>query len=92
MVLLTYVPLGGFHLLFELGLHGFEVEARALLHRRILEESLRRVGDLLLHEYEAPELVCPSVRSKDGLAKARALKWIKTEIHQDRPVARAEAT
>src|SRR5882672_3357824 len=41
----------------DLGLDRFHVETRALLHRRELDEALRRLADLLLDEDEAPELV-----------------------------------
>jgi hypothetical protein len=52
----TLVGRSGLHLLLELLLQRFAVDARALLHRRVLEEGLRVLLHLLLHEHEAPEL------------------------------------
>jgi len=43
--------------LLELRLQCIEVEARSRLHRRELDRGLGDLGDLLLHELEAPELV-----------------------------------
>src|SRR5207249_9033711 len=48
--------LGLFHPLAHLRFYGVEIEARAALHRRIIEEGLQLLGHHLLHEHEAPEL------------------------------------
>src|SRR3954451_24921094 len=45
------------HLLCHFGFDSLEVEARALLHRRILKEGLERLAHYLLDEHETPELV-----------------------------------
>src|SRR5262245_59429628 len=45
------------HGLLDLLLDGFQVEARALLHRRELDRGLSELPHLLLHQHEAPELV-----------------------------------
>ena len=37
------------------------IEAGALLHRRVFEKGLDVIADLLLREYEAPELVVKPV-------------------------------
>ncbi len=50
--LLTHCRPGG----LDLRLHGIEIEARALLHRRELEEGLE-LRHFLLDKHEAPELV-----------------------------------
>src|SRR5262245_37686419 len=83
--LLARGALRRFHLLLELGLECFEVEARALLHRRKLEERLRRLGNLLLDVGEAPELEHEPVVVRDrpvvpAVVHARALERIKTEV------------
>jgi hypothetical protein len=43
--------------LFDLRFHCFEVEARALLHRREVDSGLAELGHFLLHEHTAPELI-----------------------------------
>src|SRR3954451_12192924 len=45
------------HLLCHFGFDSLEVEARALLHRRILKEGLERLAHYLLDKHETPELV-----------------------------------
>jgi hypothetical protein len=50
--------------------HRIEVEACALLHRRVVDGGLGKFCHLLLHEREAPELVCVEVLSrKERLAR-----------------------
>ena len=49
------------HLFVELFLQLLQVEARTLLHRRVIEESLSRLGDFLLNEHKAPELIPPPI-------------------------------
>src|SRR5439155_3460577 len=48
--------LGLLHPLRHFRLHGVEIEARAPLHRRIVEEGLKLLRHDLLHEDKAPEL------------------------------------
>src|SRR5947209_15016498 len=52
--LLTVLGLDGFR---DLRLDGVEVEARALLHRWVLDGRLGQLRHFLLHEHEPPELV-----------------------------------
>jgi len=47
---------GGASRRFDLCFHGIEVEARALLHRRILDRRFRKLSNFLLDEDESPEL------------------------------------
>src|SRR5438552_1470141 len=49
--------LGLLHPFRHLGFHGIEVEARAALHWRVIEEGLECLADHLLDENEAPELI-----------------------------------
>src|SRR5215470_2667673 len=63
-----------FHFLIQLLLQGLEVEARALLHRRVVDESLRVPADFLLHEHEAPELVDVPVVVGERAGHTRALE------------------
>src|SRR5262245_20972653 len=74
------------HLLLQLLLKGRHIEARTLLHGRILKEGLRCLRDFLLNEGEAPELEAPPVARKKRLVQARALERIKPDIDQDWPV------
>src|SRR5206468_5027000 len=74
------------HLLLELFLQPLQVEARALLHGRELDEGLGVLPDLLLHEDEAPELVHEPVVVGDRSADPRALEGIETEIDENGPV------
>src|SRR5262245_13446209 len=76
----------GLHLLLELLLQGFEVEARTFLHRGKLKDRLRGFRDLLLHESEPPELVCIPVVKGEGTGEPRALERIQPQVDQDRPV------
>src|SRR5262245_24990400 len=83
--LLARGALRRFHLLLAPGLECVEVEARALLHRRELEERLRRLVNLLLDVGEAPELEHKPVVVRDrpvvpAVVHARALERIKTEV------------
>ena len=45
------------HRFCDLRFHSVEVEARALLHGRILDRGHCQLGDFLLHEDKAPELI-----------------------------------
>src|SRR5438874_11911271 len=49
--------LGLLYPLRHLRLHGIEVEARAALHRRVIDEALEGLAHHLLDEHEPPELV-----------------------------------
>ena len=51
--------------LCQLLLQLFQVEARALLHRRELDEGLRGLRHFLLHKHEAPELEREPVRVEE---------------------------
>ena len=44
------------HFFRQFRFHGLEVEARALLHRRVIEEGLEFLADDLLDEDKTPEL------------------------------------
>ena len=46
-----------FHFLTQLRFNSIEVEARATLHRRVLEEGLDFLAHHLLDEHKAPELI-----------------------------------
>src|SRR5262249_5321326 len=76
----------------DLRFHGIEVEARALLHRRILDGRVGQLHDLFLHEHEPPELVLEplEVRLRPGLGAvvgpARALERIETQVSDVRYV------
>src|SRR5215475_11793701 len=69
------------HLLLELRLQRLQVEAGALLHRRIVEEGLRVAGDRLLHVDEAPELVGEPVVEGERAAESGALEGVEPEVH-----------
>src|SRR6266702_1694939 len=75
--------------LLDLLLDGFQVETRALLHRRKLDRSLGELRDLLLHELETPELVSKPVAECQGTlnaaGQARAVEGIQADISEDRP-------
>src|ERR1700752_3986960 len=74
------------------GFHGLEVEARAPLHRRVIEEGLEFLAHHLLDKHKTPELelepvevllstfFCPIVRP------TLALKRIETQVYQVRHV------
>src|SRR5206468_690492 len=72
--------------------YGIEVKARALLHRREFDRSLRQLLNLLLNEHEAPEFVFEPVEVllRSGLSPivgpARALKGIEAQVDQVRYV------
>src|SRR5215218_5742313 len=76
----------------DLPLHGFKVEACALLHRRELDRRHGQLFHLLLNEHEAPEFVLEPVevflRSLfgSGIGPASALEWIEAQIGQGRHV------
>ncbi len=54
--LLFHLSLHRLKAFLDLGLDGFEIEARAALHRGVFDEGLGIFADLLLQEDEAPEL------------------------------------
>src|SRR5690606_6019522 len=72
------------HLPLKLFLQRCQVERRAFLHRRVLEEGLGGLADLLLHEDEAPELIGEPVvvgqRSAPGARQPRALEGIEPKV------------
>src|SRR5262249_57456921 len=73
----------------DLRLHGLEVEARALLHRRKFDRGLRQLLDLLLDEHEAPELVLEPVEVllraflRAAVGPARALERVEAQVGQE---------
>src|SRR5262249_41188693 len=76
--------------LVDLGFHGRQVEAGALLHRWEVDGRLGELGHFFLHEYEAPELVGEPVvvgeRPAGGGRQAGALERVEAEVGQNRPV------
>ena len=77
--------------LFDLCLHGFEVEARALLRGRKVDRRLAELRRFLLHEHATPEFVhVPvDVRDRAGLRvhrQAGALVRVEPEVGHDRPI------
>src|SRR5262249_29096961 len=76
----------------DLRLHGIEVEAGPLLHRRVLDRSHGQLFDFLLDEHEAPEFVLEPVEvllgtgSGPALGPARALEGIEAKVGQERHV------
>src|ERR1700742_398602 len=86
-ILLAGVRLHG---LLDLFLDGFEIEARALLHRRKLNRRLGELADLLLHELEPPELenepVIECQRPLSAVGQVRAFERIKPDIGEDWPI------
>src|SRR5262245_45183967 len=66
----------GLYLLLELGLELLQVEARALLHRRVLDEGLRGLRDLLLHEGEPPEFIRVPVVERERAGETGTLERI----------------
>src|SRR5262245_59324921 len=70
----------------ELLLQPFEVEARALLHRRELDKGLRRLGGLLLSGDEAPELQGVPIRVEERSSDARTFEGVETQVDEDRPI------
>src|SRR5580765_365851 len=69
-------------------LHGIEVEARALLHRRKLDRRHRQLFHLLLNKHKAPEFVFEPVEVllraffRPTIGPARALERIEAKIGQ----------
>src|SRR3954468_22756049 len=78
--------------LLNLLLHGIEVEARALLHGRILDGRLGQLRHLLLDEHEPPELVLEptevTLRAVEGtvLRPAQALERVQAQVRDRRHV------
>src|SRR6476469_3123031 len=76
--------------LLDLLLDGFQVEARALLHRREFDGRLSELPDLLLRKLEAPELegkpVVVGQRPLVAVWQPRPLERIEPEIGEDRPI------
>ena len=72
--------------LLDLLLDRFQIEARALLHRRELDEGFGGLAHHLLHEYKSPELVGEPVVEIQRSAQAGALEWIEPQVDQDRPI------
>src|SRR5438128_731712 len=72
--------------LLDLVLHGLEVEARALLHRRELDRRLGQLPDLLLDVDEPPELVDEPGVVVQRTGHSRALEGVEAEVHEDRHV------
>src|SRR5215467_552706 len=70
----------------DLGLYAFEVEARALLHRRKLDRRFGQLQDLLLDEHEAPELVLEPLEVRLGadlgpvIGPTRTLERIEAQV------------
>src|SRR5438552_4174746 len=62
--------------LLNLLLHGIEVEARTLLHRRELDRGLGQLRHLLLDMDKAPELVDEPIVVVQGAGQPRALEGI----------------
>src|SRR5258706_5939876 len=80
------------HPLRHLGFHCLEVEARASLHRWVIEEGLEFLGNYLLDEHEAPELELEPIEVllpplfRPVVRPARALERIETQVGDDRNV------
>ena len=74
------------HPLRHLRLDRFEIEARAALHRREVEEGLEFLADDLLDEHEAPELILEPVEIllravlRPIVRPARALERIEAQV------------
>src|SRR5436190_1985752 len=70
----------------HLGFHGIQVETRAALHRRVIEECLKFLAHHLLDEYESPELklepieVLLSAVFRPVVGPALALERIKSQV------------
>src|SRR5262245_30931743 len=73
-------------LLFQLFLQPLQIEARALLHRRAVEEGLCVLRQLLLDDDVATAFVYVQVVEGQRAAQPRPFKGIEAEVHQDRPV------
>src|SRR6476620_6566469 len=78
------------HRLLDLFLDGFEIEARALLHRRKLDRRLGKLADLLLHELATPELenkpIIECQRPLRAVWQVRAFERIKPNVSEYRPI------
>src|SRR5262249_19310936 len=90
-VLLSNVWLRAFHLLRKFSLQGFQVKRRAFLHGRVLDETVRGFGDLLLNQNEAPELCYEPVVIRNrtvvfAVVHTSALERVQADIGEDRPV------
>ena len=72
----------------SLRFHGVEVEARALLHRRVIEEGLEFLADDLLDEHKAPELELEPIEVllraffRPIVGPALALERIEAQVDQ----------
>ena len=73
---------------FNLGLNRIEVEAGTLLHWRELHRGHRKLLNLLLDKYEAPEFILEPIevllRSELGpaIGPAHSLEWIEAQVDQ----------
>ena len=74
------------HFFLEFGLQRLEVEARARLHGRELDEALGRPGEFLLHIREAPELIHEPVLVKHRVLYPGSFEGVEAQIGEDRPV------
>src|SRR5580698_3756361 len=67
-----------------------QVEARALLHRWVLDRTLRHLANFLLYKLETPKLVGKPVverqRTVGAVRKVHAFERVKTNVGQDRPI------
>src|SRR5215470_12714147 len=83
-----WVPLLGLSrdFLLQFLLERFEIEARALLHRREIEEGLRCLCHLVLDEDEAPKLVGVPIVERQRSGETRALERIEAQVDEGRPV------
>src|SRR5271157_1358225 len=70
----------------QLFLHGLKVECRALLHGREFDEARTELRDLLLYQYEPPELVDVPVEEAERARQTRTLERVQPDVGQDRPV------
>ena len=73
----------------DLGLDRFEIEARAALHRRELDEGLGVFADLLLQEDEAPEFMDEEIthiseRAVVALLESHPLERVEPQVGEDR--------
>jgi len=73
------------HRRLHLRLHGFQIEACSLLHRRKINRGLGKLAHLILYVNEAPELIAPPVRPINRLIQACALERVKSKFDKDRP-------
>ena len=74
------------HLFRHLRFHCVEVEARAPLHRRVIQEGLDFLADQLLDEHKAPELILEPIEVllrpffRPFVWPARALERIEAKV------------